>query len=94
VACFADHIPPHVTVAMYRTNLVREALPILRGRYADAVLDVPATLMVGAGDIITRGLETGPVAGQPNLRVEVLEGVAHWVPEQRPQAVIDWVRSG
>src|SRR6478609_343771 len=94
VACFADHIPPRVTVAMYRTNLVHEALPILRGRYADAVLDVPTTLMVGAEDIITRGLETGPVAGQPNLRVEVLDGVAHWVPEQRPQAVIDWVLSG
>ena len=46
--CFADHIPPRVTVAMYRTNLVREALPILRGRYADARLAVPTTLMVGA----------------------------------------------
>lgn len=94
VARFADHIPPRVTVAMYRTNLVREALPILRGRYDDAVLTVPATLMVGGGDIITRGIETGPVAGQPNLRVEVLQGVAHWVPEQRPQAVVDWVRGG
>lgn len=94
VACFADHIPPHVSVAMYRTNLTREALPILRGRYADAVLGVPTTLMVGARDIVTRGLPAGPVAGQPNLRVEVLDGVAHWVPEQQPQAVIDWVRRG
>jgi pimeloyl-ACP methyl ester carboxylesterase len=64
------------------------------GRYADAVLAVPTTLMVGAADVITRGLETGPVAGQPNLRVEVLDGVGHWVPEQRPQSVIDWVLSG
>ena len=94
VACFADPIPPRVTVAMYRTYLTREALPILRGRYADAVLGVPTTLMVGGGDIITRGLEAGPAAGQPNLRIEVLDGVAHWVPEQRPQAVIDWVLSG
>ena len=91
VAAFADEIPPRVTVAMYRTNLTRELLPIVRGRYADDVLAVPTTLMVGAQDLITRGLESGPVEGRPNLRVEVLEGIAHWVPEQRPQAVIEWV---
>ena len=93
VALYADHIPPRVTVAMYRTNLTRELVPIVRGRYEDAALDVPTTLMVGARDLITRSLRPGPVEGRPNLVVEVIDGVAHWVPEQRPQAVIDWVRS-
>jgi pimeloyl-ACP methyl ester carboxylesterase len=90
VDIFAEHIPPAVTVAMYRTFLTREIVPLARGRYADAVLEVPTTLMLGGADAVTRGTPAGPVEGQPQLRVEVLDRVAHWVPEQRPQAIIDW----
>jgi pimeloyl-ACP methyl ester carboxylesterase len=94
VARFSQHLPPEVTVAMYRTFLTREVVPIVRGRYADAVLEVPTTLMVGGRDLVTRGVQAGPVRGQPQLQVQVIDGVAHWVPEQRPQAVIDWVQRG
>ena len=87
---FAQHIPPKVTVAMYRTFLTREALPIARGRYGRARLEVPTTVMVGGRDLVTRGLTPGPVAGQPLLQVERIDGVAHWLPEQRPDAVLDW----
>jgi hypothetical protein len=31
------------------------------------------------------------VRGQPQLNVQVIDRVAHWVPEQRPQPIIDWV---
>jgi pimeloyl-ACP methyl ester carboxylesterase len=69
-------------------------LPIARGRYADAVLEVPTTLILGRADAVTKGIASGPVVeGQPRLRVEVLDRVAHWVPEQRPQAVIDWAQA-
>jgi hypothetical protein len=34
------------------------------------------------------------VAGQPNLHVEVLAGVGHWIPEQRPDAVLEWIDRG
>jgi pimeloyl-ACP methyl ester carboxylesterase len=88
---FAQHTPAAVTVAMYRTFLTREVLPIARGRYAQARLEVPTTLMVGARDLVTRGITTGPVPGQPQLQVETIEGVAHWLPEQRPQTVVDWL---
>jgi pimeloyl-ACP methyl ester carboxylesterase len=91
VALFDDHIPPAVTVAMYRTFLTRELLPIARGRYAGATLEVPTTMWVGGRDLVTRGTRPGPVPGQPQLTAAVLDGVAHWVPEQRPQAIIDWV---
>lgn len=87
---FAQHVPPKVTVAMYRTFLTREVLPIVRGRYARSRLEVPATVMVGARDLVTRGVAAGPVRGQPRLEVEVIDGVAHWVPEQRPDVVIGW----
>lgn len=88
---FARNIPAEVTVAMYRTFLTRELLPIARGRYARAKLEVPTTVMLGARDRVTRGTSPGPVPGQPLMHVEEIQGVAHWVPEQRPQAVIDWV---
>ncbi|GAC1436561.1 MAG: alpha/beta hydrolase [Solirubrobacteraceae bacterium] len=91
VALFADQIPAHVTVAMYRSFLTRELAPIVRGRYADAVLQVPTTLIAGARDLVTRSMPAGEVAGQPQIRVEILDGVAHWVPEQRAAAVVDWV---
>ena len=89
---FAGRIPPAVTVAMYRTFLTRELPPLARGRYERTRLEVPSTLMVGARDLVCRGIEPGPVAGQPQLAVEALEGVAHWLPEQRARAVIDWAQ--
>jgi pimeloyl-ACP methyl ester carboxylesterase len=91
VELFAAQIPPSVSVAMYRTFLTREVIPIARGRYARATLEVPTTLLVGELDLVTKGIPAGPVKGQPELSVGVLERVAHWVPEQRPQAIIDWV---
>ncbi|MDQ6835137.1 MAG: alpha/beta hydrolase, partial [Actinomycetota bacterium] len=92
VAQFADHLPPAVSVAMYRTFLSRELWPIVRGRYARAKLEVPTTVVIGAKDLVTRGLPTGPVDGQPQLGVERIDGVAHWIPEQRPDVVRDWVK--
>ena len=91
VELFANHVPPRVTVGMYRTFLTKEVLPIARGRYARAKLQLPTTLMYGERDLVTRGLEPGSAPGQPELQVERVNGVAHWIPEQRPQEVIDWL---
>jgi hypothetical protein len=52
---------------------------------------VPTTLILGRADAVTKGTASGPVMGQSQLHVEVLDRVAHWVPEQRPEAIIDWV---
>jgi pimeloyl-ACP methyl ester carboxylesterase len=79
---------PHVTVALYRTFLTKELVPIAGGRYADQTLDVPSTLLIGRKDLITRSIGPGPFPGQPNLTVEVVEGVGHFLPEEDPQAVI------
>jgi pimeloyl-ACP methyl ester carboxylesterase len=87
---FADHIPRAVTVAMYRTFLTREVLPFVRGRYANRKLEVPTTHFAGALDLVSKGMSNGVVRGQPNLTVQILDRVAHWIPEQRPQAIIDW----
>lgn len=93
VDLFAQHIPPSTTVAMYRTFLTRELLPITRGRYTRQTLQVPTTLIAGAKDLVTVALTAGPVPGQPKLDVEILDGVAHWVPEQRPDAIVAWAQT-
>jgi pimeloyl-ACP methyl ester carboxylesterase len=90
VDLFAERIPPEVTVAMYRTFVTREAIPVARGRYAHRVLQVPTTLLYGALDPVARGTPPGAVKGQPQLTAGMLDRVAHWVPEQRPEAVIEW----
>ena len=92
LAIFAKNIPPRVTVAMYRSFLTRELAPIARGRYAHVQLEVPTTVLLGERDLVTRTTPSGPVDGQPQLRVELLPKVAHWVPEQRPQPIIDWIQ--
>jgi pimeloyl-ACP methyl ester carboxylesterase len=91
VALFVEQLPSRVTVAMYRTFLTREVMLLARGRYADARLVVPTTQLVGARDPVTSSSSPGSVNGQPQLNVEVLEGVGHWVPEQRPDSICDWI---
>jgi pimeloyl-ACP methyl ester carboxylesterase len=91
VDLFAEHVPPATTVAMYRTFLTREVLPLMRGRFAHRRLEVPTRLLAGERDAVTLGVRPGPVARQPNLDVEIIPRVAHWVPEQRPDTVVDFV---
>jgi pimeloyl-ACP methyl ester carboxylesterase len=88
---FADHIPGRVSVAMYRTFLTRELAASIRAR-PPGPLDVDTTLLVGEQDIVTRGSSPGAVSGQPRLTVETVPGVAHWLPEQRPDTIVDWAR--
>jgi pimeloyl-ACP methyl ester carboxylesterase len=78
------------TVAMYRTFLLHELLPLVRGRYSDARLDIPARLVVGDGDLIVRGADLlGHEANAPLLEVERLPGAQHFIPEERPELVAD-----
>jgi pimeloyl-ACP methyl ester carboxylesterase len=94
LALFTEHLPPHVSVGMYRTFLTREAIPVANGRYADQMLEVASTTLFGAGDPVTSGIASGLAAAQPNLCVKVLSGVGHWIPEQRPDAVLEWIDRG
>lgn len=79
---------PHVTVAMYRTFLTREILPLAKGRYATQQLQVPTRLLVGDRDLITRAVPAGPFEGQPDLVVERVPGVGHFLLEEDPDAVL------
>jgi pimeloyl-ACP methyl ester carboxylesterase len=94
VELFAEQIPSGVTVAMYRTFLTREILPVAFGRYSHEQLQVPTTLLTGGRDLVTAGVSPGLVESQPQLSVQALDEVGHWIPEQRPEAVIEWIAAG
>jgi pimeloyl-ACP methyl ester carboxylesterase len=76
---------PYVTVALYRTFLLREMLPLVRGKYVARKLEVPTTVMVGDRDAITR---TVRAEDYPDLTVVRVDGVGHFLPEEDPSAVI------
>lgn len=81
------------TVGMYRTFLLREVVPIVRGRYRDAELTVRTHWAVGAADPIMDRAELGGYeSNAPRMTAETVEGARHFLPEERPDVVIARVR--
>ena len=76
------------TVAMYRTFLLREVVPIALGRYAGERVEMPARLVVGDEDLTVRGADLrGHERNAPRLEVERVVGAGHFLPEERPELV-------
>jgi pimeloyl-ACP methyl ester carboxylesterase len=76
-----------VTVAMYRTFLLRE-LPSLAVRGVEGLLRVPARLLVGEQDPIVRGADLrGYETHAEDMEVERVAGAGHFLPDERPDLV-------
>ena len=79
--------------ALYRSFVLREALPVLLGRYRGARLTVPTRLLVGADDpVCSPPLLAGWEDVADDMTVRVLPGVGHFVPEEAPDVVEQVVR--
>jgi pimeloyl-ACP methyl ester carboxylesterase len=81
--------------AVYRTFLTREAVALARGRYRGERLRMPALIATGAADPVVgprliAGLERHADAG---ARIEVVDRAGHFVPEERPDALLALLRS-
>jgi pimeloyl-ACP methyl ester carboxylesterase len=73
------------SVGYYRTFLLKELPAIARGRYRGAVPRVPVRVVGGARDPVCRWSEG----------VELVAAAEHFLPEQRPEAVLGhaaWLR--
>jgi len=84
----ADPARARAVSLMYRTFLMRELLPLARGRYRAHRLTVPTLLLFGTNDAFfsargLRGFE--PYADE--MSVELLEGEGHFVHEERPELI-------
>jgi pimeloyl-ACP methyl ester carboxylesterase len=73
---------------LYRTFLARELWPIVRGRYRDARLELPVTLLFGTGDgFIATDLLGGFERNAPRMRLELVPDSGHFIAEEKPELV-------
>ncbi len=78
------------SVAIYRSFLLSELVPIMRGRYVAQRLEVPCRLLVGAEDpVITPDVVMGFEPFADDMTLEWVPGAGHWLPEERPELVVE-----
>ena len=77
-----------------RTFQTREMWRWLRGEYAQTRVDVPVRWLHGMDDpVITPTLLRGYTDLFSDFQLETVDGVGHWIVEQRPELVLDRLRA-
>ena len=84
-----DPARARASAACYRTFLTREIPSRVRRRYRPRDLQVPTLLVMGSASLLQRTL--GPAPG-PNLKVEMIDGAGHFLPEEAPTQVLELAR--
>jgi pimeloyl-ACP methyl ester carboxylesterase len=79
----------NASVQYYRSFLLHEFVPIARGTFRERRLTVPTRLMAGTSDPIVRGMGDAYRDYADDMEVELVPGVAHWLPEERPDVVLE-----
>jgi pimeloyl-ACP methyl ester carboxylesterase len=78
----------------YRSFQSTESLRWMRGEFDDTHVDVPVRWLSGTADpVITPDLLDGYAAHIRDFEVELVDGVGHWIVEQRPDLVLDRLRA-
>lgn len=78
----------------YRTFLAREMVRWLRGEYAGTRVDVPVRWLHGTADpVLTADMLAAYGEHASDFGVELVDGVGHWIVEQRPDLVLDRLRA-
>lgn len=76
-------------VGIYRSFLTKELRELASGGFKDRVMSTPCTLFVGAADPVIRADDlAGFEANAPNMRIEIVENAAHWLPEEAPEHLL------
>jgi len=79
--------------ALYRTFLLREAPAFAAGRYAGVRLRVPALMLTGARDaVVGPPVLAGLEDHADRARTAVVERCGHFLPEERPDALLAALR--
>ncbi|MEA2318315.1 MAG: hypothetical protein QOD44_2504, partial [Solirubrobacteraceae bacterium] len=80
--------------ALYRTFLLREARPLVAGRYAGLRLRVPVLMLTGDADpVVGPGALRGLGAHADRARTETIPRAGHFLAEEQPDAVLRALRA-
>lgn len=87
-----DHA--HATSMYYRTFLLHELRPLVAGAFKARALTTPTRLLWGRRDPILRGAQATGVHERhaPNMTIEWADDTGHFLPEERPELVIERAR--
>jgi pimeloyl-ACP methyl ester carboxylesterase len=87
---FKEHDRARGTSALYRTFLLRELQPIVKGRYRDRRLTVPTVLVFGDSDaVITERRLAGFEEHADDMRLVKVPDAGHFLPDEQPAAVAE-----
>jgi pimeloyl-ACP methyl ester carboxylesterase len=90
VAQWSEPARAAACVGVYRTFLTRELLPLVRGKYRNQTMTTRSRLLVGEADPVIRPeMLAGNERAAPQLRIDIVPGVGHWVPEEAPDVVLE-----
>ena len=90
---FTEPARAMAAVQMYRVFNLREAPAIMRGRYAQARLQVPTRMLFGTDDAALRPeLLAGYERHADDMEVELVEGCGHFIADERPELVAERAR--
>lgn len=75
---------------LYRTFLLREAIPVATGRYAAQSLEVPTLLLFGQRDLaIPTRIVRQHAAHSPAIELELVPDAGHFIVDEKPALVAD-----
>jgi|SRR5215211_715692 len=75
---------------LYRTFLLREAIPVVAGRYNGSALEVPTLLVVGQRDlVIPPRTVRGQAAQSDAIELELVSDAGHFIVDEKPALVAD-----
>jgi pimeloyl-ACP methyl ester carboxylesterase len=75
---------------LYRTFLLREAIPVVAGRYAGLRYEVPTLLLFGERDMaIPTHIVRAHAARSEALDLELVPDAGHFIVDEKPQLVAD-----
>jgi pimeloyl-ACP methyl ester carboxylesterase len=78
------------TELLYRTFVLREAVPVVRGRYSPEDLRVPTLVVFGDRDaVISADTVRSQASRSKAMELEVVPGAGHFIVDERPQLVAE-----
>lgn len=77
-------------VALYRTFLTRELRALATGAFRSRAMSTPCVQLIGVADPVIRpDQQRGCGQNAPNLRIRVVPGAGHWLPEEVPEILLE-----